>query len=529
MSVRLRLALCLLWAAVATIGIAGQAFAHAALTAASPADGAVVASAPARITLSFSEPVSPLVLKLIAPDGSAQPLSRYGLADRTLTIEAPAGLGQGTHVLSWRVVSEDGHPVGGAVVFSIGEPSATPPDALAQGDPAVRLMLWIGRVGLYLGLFPGVGGAAFAVWIAPLSASARRMARAMIVLGLVALPWALAAQGLDGLDASPMSLFDRAVWAAAVRSSFAVTALVAAAALLSGLVSLAPQGGVSRSFSALALLCAGAALAASGHASAASPQVLMRPAVFLHAVAIAAWAGALWRLIVALRSADAAGVLERFSRRILWIVVPLLTSGAVLAVVQVETPAALLTTAYGRVLLVKFALVAGLLALAAWNRYRLTGRALRRQGAALGQLRRVIAAEVLLMLAILGTAALWRFTPPPRALAIAATQPASIHIHTLEAMADVTLTPGRAGPVAVDVVLMNGEFGPLPAKELRLGLSNASAGVEPIERPAVRGDDGIWRVTNLSLPVPGLWTVELEILVSDFEMLRLGGTIDVQR
>jgi copper transport protein len=528
MAVRLRLALILLCSVFVAIATAGQAFAHAALTAASPADGAVMANAPARMTLSFSEPVSPLVLKLFGPDGTTQSLSRYALKDRTLVIETPAGLGNGTHVLSWRVVSEDGHPVGGAVVFSVGTASATAPLALKQGEPVVRVALWLGKVGLYLGLFLGVGGAAFSAWGAPLAPSARRASRAMVVIGLVALPVVLAAQGLDALEASPENLLDRAVWAAAAGSSFGITVLVAALAFVSGLASLALHAGVARGIAALALLGVGAALAVSGHASAAEPQALMRPAVFLHAVGIAVWAGALWPLLVALRSADAAGVLDRFSRRIPWIVTIILCSGAVLAIVQVETPAALGTTAYGRVLLAKLAWVAGLFGLAAWNRFRLTSRARTGEGAARVQLRRVIAAEILLMLAVFGTAALWRFTPPPRALAIAASQPASVHIHTLKAMADVTLTPGRVGAVAVEIVLMNGEFGSLAAKELRVGLSNAAAGIEAIERSAIRGEDGIWRVKDLRLPVAGRWTVELEILISDFEMLRLGETVEIR-
>ena len=50
-----------------------------------------------------------------------------------------------------------------------------------------------------------------------------------------------------------------------------------------------------------------------------------------------------------------------------------------LAAIQVETPSALLTTAYGRVFLVKLALVLALLILAAVNRWRLTRTGAARQ------------------------------------------------------------------------------------------------------------------------------------------------------
>ncbi len=101
------------------------AAAHASLVMTSPAEGAVLQAAPQEFSLTFSEPVSPLSLNLIGPDGSKRALSGFTLKDKTLAITAPPALARGTHVLSWRVVSEDGHPVGGSVVFSSGEPSAT--------------------------------------------------------------------------------------------------------------------------------------------------------------------------------------------------------------------------------------------------------------------------------------------------------------------------------------------------------------------------------------------------------------------
>lgn len=524
MTASLRIVLAVIGPLVAAIATGGQALAHAALTVASPADGAVVASPPAQLTLSFSEPVSPLMMTLIGPDGTSRLLPHHVLRGSTLTIEPPPGLLHGTHVLSWRVVSQDGHPVGGAIVFSIGAPSLNPPVAAPFVDPVVSAALWLGKLGLYLGLFFGVGGAAFAAWVAPLGPDARRTCAALIGLGLASVPLLLAAQGLDALGLSPASLAESRIWRAAAGSSLGGTAIIAMAALLAGLGSLLWRARAGRHLPALALLGVGLALAASGHASAAAPQALMRPAVFLHAIGVALWAGALAPLMFALRRTDGAAALDIFSRRIPVIVAIILASGAVLAVVQVETPGALLTTAYGRVLLSKLGLVAALFGLAGWNRLRLTACASAGEHGACRRLRRVIAAEILLMVLVFGTAALWRFTPPPRALAVAAAQPASLHIHTPEAMADLVVTPGRAGPVAIEISLMDGAFGPLPARDVRIALSNPGAGIAAIDRPAERGVDGVWRGAA-NLPVPGRWSVELEILVSDFEMLRLSGTI----
>ena len=75
---------------------------------------------------------------------------------------------------------------------------------------------------------------------------------------------------------------------------------------------------------------------------------------------------------------------------------------------------------------------------------------------------------------------------------------------------------------------MSGDFGPLDAKEVTLVLSNASAGVEPIRRPARKPGDGTWRVDGLVIPVSGRWTIRIDILISDFEIARLTGDIDIR-
>ena len=530
MTRRLLFLLVLLGACAAATLRPGTALAHAALVTATPADGAVLARAPVAFTLSFSEPVSPLVLRLIGPDGVAKALERFTLRDRTLTIEVPAELAQGSHVLSWRVVSEDGHPVGGSMVFSVGAPGARPPEASLQRDLAVTLALWLGRVGLYLGLALGIGGVAFSAWVGPLPSGARKPLRLLLVVGLAAVPLALAAQGLDALAAPSSDVLRPEIWRAGIDSSFGRTAALAALAQLAGLVSLSLGAGAGRALATAALLGTGLALAASGHASTASPQWLMRPAVFLHGIAMAAWTGALLPLALALREADGAAALTRFSRRVPFFLVVLFASGAALAIVQVEHPGALLTSTYGLVLTAKLALVAVLLGLAAFNRYWLTAPA--REGAepAKRRLRGVIGVEVAVVLAILAAAALWRFTPPPRALAIAsaAAVPASVHIHSEKAMAEISVTPGRAGPASVSIALLDGDFGPLTAREMRLSLANRAAGIEAVERPAIRQADGNWLVEGLTLPVAGRWSVELEILVSDFELIRLGDTIEIK-
>ncbi len=507
----------------------GRAFAHAALITTEPADGAALEQSPAQFSLTFSEPVSPLVLTLVKPDGTPVALTAFRLTDQTVTIDNPRTLGRGTHVLSWRVISADGHPVGGSVLFSVG--AATEPPAVSEPvDWGLRSAIWIGKVALYIGLFLGVGGAFALAWLAQDDRSGQRFVIAAILCGLVAAPLSIGFQGLDALGAPFARLARPIIWRTALGTSFGWTALIALMALGLGLLSVAGPRAASRLFALAGLASVGTALAASGHASAAEPQWLTRPMVFVHGIGIAFWAGALVPLGLALKrgSADAGPFLRRFSRTILPVVGVLAVAGIVLAVIQVQAPSALFDTAYGRLLLIKLALLFFLFALAAFNRWRLTGPAEAKDAGARRSLARSTGIEMLIVLAIFGVAAGWRFTPPPRALAIAASQPASVHIHALKAMADLSIAPGHAGPVAASIIIMTGDFGPLDAKEVTLVLSKPDSGIEPLKRPATKPGDGSWRVDKLVIPVPGRWTARVDILVSDFEIVKIEAPIDIR-
>ena len=433
-------------------------------------------------------------------------------------------------MLSWRVISTDGHPVAGSLLFSMGAPSAAPPVAEASVDGSLRQAIWAARVILYIGLFFGVGGAFALFWLSPGGRDGTRFAAGTMLCGLAAAGASLGLQGLDALGLPLAQLTRPIVWQTAMGTTFAWTVVIALMALGLGLLSLTVPRVAAKLLSLVALAGVGVALAASGHASAADPQWLTRPMVFLHGAGIAFWAGALVPMGLALkRSAPEAKLfLRRFSNTIMPVVGLLGMAGIVLAVLQVQTPSALWQTAYGRLLVVKLGLLALLFGVAAFNRWRLTEPAEAGDAEAGNRLVRSIAFELVLALAILGVVAGWRFTPPPRALAIAAAQPVSIHIHTLKAMAELSVTPGRAGPVTASIVLMTGDFGPLDAKEVTLVLSKPDSGIEPLKRPARKAGDGTWRVDDLVIPLAGRWTAGIDILITDFDIARIEGDIDIR-
>jgi copper transport protein len=510
---------------------ASEACAHASLLKAVPADGAVMPLPPATLTLTFNEPVSPLVMRLIGPDGEPIAPGAVVAENTTVTISAPPMLRQGTHVLSWRVISADGHPVGGSLLFSIG---ARSPAAQAEPlpDRGVRATLWAVRVMIYVGLFVGAGGVFFAAWIAE-GAARHSWIVAALAAGLVAAPVSVGLQGLDALDLPLSGLRHMLAWETGLETPYGPTAIAAAVALLAAVFGCAAKSsGAGRGLSLLGVIGAGLALSLSGHASTAAPQLLNRPAVFLHAVCVAFWIGSLLPLYLAVRIAGIRGLdpvgaqLARFSRAIPLVVVLLVASGFWLAFVQLDRIEALWTTSYGGVLACKLACVAVLLALAAANRYRLVPKFETGGAAAARPLATAIAFELAIALVILGLVALWRFTPPPRALATAA--PIALHLHGDKAMAEIEIE--RNGEAArASVLVLDGAFRPFAVKEVTLVLANPTAGIEPMRRIATRAGETNWRIDDLRIPVAGRWNLGVEILISDFEKVTVEDTVALPR
>ncbi|MFL5000755.1 MAG: copper resistance CopC/CopD family protein, partial [Xanthobacteraceae bacterium] len=498
-------------------------FAPASLVRAEPADGAMLAETPKALKLTFNEPVSVLVMRLIGPSGEV--IAPGATAENNVVTLTPPRLRQGSHVLSWRVVSADGHPVGGSVVFSIGAASGT--SVAASNNTIVRSALWGAKLAIYLAMFLGIGGAFFQIWAGVAGcARATSVYVALLIGGLIAAPISVGLQGLDALDLPVSQLMQVEVWRAGWGTAYGLTALTAECAMLAGLLAFVAPVRLGRALALVGLLGIGLALLLSGHAGTVAPRWLTRSAVFLHGITVAFWIGALIPLVVAIgvRDRDA---LMRFSRLIPVPLAILVATGCMLMFVQLDRVDALWTTRYGLVLSGKLAVVALLIGLAAANRFALVPRFAAAASPPAGRpLATSIRAELALALVILALVASWRFTPPPRALA--ASERVFLHIHGERGMAEIDIEPER-GRARTSVKLMDPELHPLAAKELTLVLANAAAGIEPMLRQGVSEGDGFWRIGDLRIPVAGRWQLRVEILISDFDKLVLDEEIDLPR
>lgn len=124
----------LLLGVISSIVMATSADAHAALRSISPTDGAALTAAPTQVVLTFDEPIgtSFATISVAGPDGSVSQGS--AVVNGVTVTQALAGhLSNGRYTVSFRVVSEDGHPVSDRTTFSVA--AAAEPTTSAPGTP----------------------------------------------------------------------------------------------------------------------------------------------------------------------------------------------------------------------------------------------------------------------------------------------------------------------------------------------------------------------------------------------------------
>lgn len=135
-----RLAVALPAVLLALVAGAAPAWAHTELDSSSPAANAQVGTAPTSVSLTFSEDIAAAdaTVSVAGPGGTdyaAGPATGDG---DTLTVPLRPLGAAGAYTVTYRVVSDDGHPVSGTVPFTLTSPgpgaAATTP-APASGAP----------------------------------------------------------------------------------------------------------------------------------------------------------------------------------------------------------------------------------------------------------------------------------------------------------------------------------------------------------------------------------------------------------
>lgn len=242
----------------------------------------------------------------------------------------------------------------------------------------------------------------------------------------------------------------------------------------------------------------------------------------VHLLAAGAWVGVLPALVLLLARARkpddptygtyAVAATRRFSLLGMLAVAALLASGVINSWNLLGGPRDLVTTDYGRLVLLKIGLFTAMIGIAAVNRLYLTPR-LPDAGALRDLQRNSLAETGLGLCALLAVGVLGTLSPSGHAHSTSTSVPADAafaHIHTSEAMAEVTLDPGRRGTANATIRILREDFFEFPAKEVQLLLKPPDAGSK-IARSAAHLPDGTWQVNGLNLFQSGVWTVRITI------------------
>ena len=523
-------------ALAALVAVAGPASAHAELLSSSPADGATLDRAPARLVLRFTEPVEIDRTSVVLRTGAGAVL-RVGRpvlrgqapgssADAvTVDVRLPA-LPRDTYRLEWRTLSSDDlHETYGTVVFGIG----TPVVAAASGSASLglsglleALARWVG----FAGTASVLGGLALMTGLRRNGARLllARLTRIMNVGSVASLSAVVVNGGLAAARAHSWVAGGALGWRWVLQLVASVLLVVATAALRgqrSARQAMRP-GGPRRvrpaGVVAAVAGCGVAAAALAGHGPAAD-GVRGSLLVGLHLVSTATWTGGVVLLAViaaarrrarvagdVLTDEESRGLLRGFAPVAAPALVVSVATGLFLAGVLVPSQAALTETGYGRTLLVKVGLV--LLAVFLGGA---TTRLVRRPLPSRRWARRLVGVEAAVLLIVLGGAALLTAQSPPTSLRWAADAPRASHsVHTrtvTDLVISATVAPNRPGPNFLTVSVLDTRR-PAPAPVTGVDIVVTRPGVRSVltTKP---GQHSSWTVATDVLDRSGPWRLRV--------------------
>ena len=527
------------------------ASAHATLESSSPADGQSVLTSPSEIRITFSEAVTTIsgALSVLNADGKTVDVGNTEVVGgRTLVAPISETLSDGTYVATYRVLSADGHPVSGSILFGVGngalDRSAQPS---SSGDRLWEIIGGISRFIMYLAALVAAGVAFFLAFIHDRAEDRWRIVPFVRIGSILAL---LSAIGIvmsqaalltgKGAGAVTDSNVLRDVLNQNLGWSLALLMIGLAAVHLSTDI---PKKVVSQSLALYGGLAVTVSFAVWGHATELSPTAISLAADAIHATAAALWLGGLVGLVMVLsvRTPETvratAGIIGRFSRMAFWSVIALTLAGLTLTITGSGASLnSILTTTWGQLVLAKIGLTLIIVLIAAWNRRTLvpsltsptenTGELAVRWATLL----RTIRAEAVLLVAVVALTAIVVNVPPARTAVVAKADRVDITQRVDTGDVQLSVDPAIVGPNTVAVRYTDGTGQPINvANSMSIEFSQPSAGLEPITRQVPASEPGVFVIQGNELSIPGTWTITIAVRTGDFTEQRTSFEVPVRR
>jgi copper transport protein len=552
-------ALLLLVGALLGAGVvfAASADAHASLVASDPINGSRLKTAPTTVTITFDEPVGlGSIGYLHVVDTNGKRVDGGGAFHpngdgRKVAQKLKAGLGDGTYIESFRVISADSHPVAGTVRFVVGNGILS--TSVAGGSTVNRAVSvafdvtrWLSYAGIAV-----LGGAWLLLTVWPRGRDDAR-ARRLVWGGLGAATVGGALELLlQGPYTAGTTLGDLANWSLLDNTLHTDYGRYhSLRLLLLGVAAMYFAWTLQRARSRVDLIAAplGIGLAvtfsAAGHAATTSPEWLSTSVDVLHVCAMAAWIGALVMLVGAVLPAgdpdEAAEVLPIVSRVALGAVLTIAATGTYAAWRGIGTWSAVFGTTYGLLVVTKVLLLLALVALGYVSRQVVQGRwskvpvayamsdtdvevepVPRRVNAE--RIRRSVLVEIVLAFTVFAVAGVLVSEPRGKeALAIEHQKPVT-NSAALGGGRSVTVTvdPGTHGTVAISVELSAGSR----PQRLTGTASLPSKQLGPIPLGLTANGTNIYGASGVQLPASGKWVIALVVTTAEFSATTVDVTV----
>lgn len=117
-------------AALITFAVAAPLYAlvHPKLISAVPAVNSHVAAVPAKVRLTFQEPLEPVLSRITVVHAGAHAVTMGKVASdsadrKTLVASLTTPMGAGAYTVTWQAAGADGHPMRGSYTFTVDAPA----------------------------------------------------------------------------------------------------------------------------------------------------------------------------------------------------------------------------------------------------------------------------------------------------------------------------------------------------------------------------------------------------------------------
>jgi copper transport protein len=362
----------LLVCAVVALAAPSAALGHVVLESAAPATQSRVESAPTEIRLRFNQPVavSPSAIQVLASDGTVLSGTATASEDGRVVVAPVSRLRRGSaYTVRWRATGDDGHSPAGVFTFGVGVAPPPPTEAIGASGTTWRddLARWALFASLALLIGPLVVRLVVLRGRVPQRVErgfhALGVAASILVIDVGIVAFVLRASNALQLPLADLLYADLQPFAEKTRFGIAFLVMTLGFGIVSALLLVAwILDRLELRWAALALsvgLAGGLSL--SGHqATETNATWLAQAADWLHLVAASVWVGGLvslaflvWPLAPALRRDAFLG----FARLAVALVGVMVLAGAYLALQRLPELTDLWETTYGRLLLVKLAIV----------------------------------------------------------------------------------------------------------------------------------------------------------------------------